>query len=619
MHNKINICLACDDNYSKYAGVVIASILYNANSSDELCIYVLDGGVSDKHKEEILSLKSIKNSEISFVDIDQSLFTEYSKIKTHSYVTIATYYRLKLPSLLPNIDRIIYFDCDMVINSSLKELFNTEMGECLVAGAKDINKRMLKKNPTYVNAGMLVFDLKNMRKDNTEEKFLSWTIQNTESIKVGDQTIINEVCKNRIKIVQDKWNVQSSNFTNRSSYTNKPSVVHFVAKKKPWHWASFSYHRDLYFKYLQLTPWKLSDWDYENWTKNNQLASLKAYFKYRPLFLLRPRFYIALYHTYLKAFLSKILSFSELNETHNVLCIFNLRIKLAKREFVKKKKQNPYYYYKKNNVDITTLPPAVGQIRDIQLGNLVLLKEFAYVCERAGLKYWLDAGTLIGAIRHKGFIPWDDDIDVGMIREDYNKIIDAFNKYSSNKDIYADYYRDTARPSMYFIKVQHKKCKYLFVDIFPFDIYGRALNSEEQIITTEKIKQIRQKIELEEKELSDIELKEKTEFLMKNEILVNEIPKNLEDSDIIWGIDFRHSWKNWFTNYNVIYPLQKVEFEGAEFYTMNNPDAFLKRLYGNYMAYPKKIGLGHSGHKNLTEEDKNIIKNLIEGLQLYAK
>lgn len=302
--NKINVCVACDDNYSKYAGVVIASVLKNASPTDDLSFFILDGGITSEHKEEILSLKSIKDCEINFVEIDQSLFTEYSKIKTHSYITIATYYRLKLPSLLPNVDRIIYFDCDIVINSSLYELFNVEIGNCLIAGVKDINKKMLRKNPTYVNAGMLVFDLKNMRADETEDKFLDWTIQNADSIKVGDQTIINEVCKNRIKIVDDKWNVQSSNFTNRSSYTKSPSVIHYVAKKKPWHWASFSYHRDLYFKYLQLTPWKLSEEEYRHWTKDNQKASLVEYFKYRPTFFLRPRFYVALYHTYLKNFLS---------------------------------------------------------------------------------------------------------------------------------------------------------------------------------------------------------------------------------------------------------------------------------------------------------------------------
>jgi len=308
-----------------------------------------------------------------------------------------------------------------------------------------------------------------------------------------------------------------------------------------------------------------------------------------------------------------MVSIKEFSETRNVLQIFGIKIKYPKREFAKKKKQSPYYFYKKYNIDITTLPPAEGQIRDIQLANLELLKELDYVCSKSNLKYWLDAGTLIGAVRHKGFIPWDDDIDVGMIREDYNKIIEAFSKYSRNPDIYAGFYRDDSRPSMYFIKVQHKKCKHLFVDIFPFDIYGKALSLKEQLLATEKIKKIRQKIESSKTKLSDLELKQKTEFLMKNEILTNDIPKNLEDTDIVWGIDFRHSWKNWFTNYNVIFPLKKIEFEGIEFFTMNNPEAFLRRLYGDYMAYPKKIGLGHSALKNLSEEEKDVIKNLIEG------
>ena len=187
----------------------------------------------------------------------------------------------------------------MVITSSLKELFNCDMGLNPVAGVKDIDKRKLKKNPTYVNAGMLVMDLENMRQQNIEHEFYNWTRENFETIKLGDQEIINEVCKGKITIVDDEWNVQSSNFTNRSSYTNNPKVIHYVARKKPWHWASFSYHRDLYFKYLQLTPWKLTDEEYKYWTKDNQIASLIQYFKYRPTFFLRPRFYEALIKTYL--------------------------------------------------------------------------------------------------------------------------------------------------------------------------------------------------------------------------------------------------------------------------------------------------------------------------------
>ena len=291
--NNINVCLSCDDNYSKYAGVVISSILANANEDDNLSIYVLDGGISEEHKKQIESLKSIKDYNLEFVSVNPDMFEEYAKIKTHAYITIATYYRLKFPSLL-NVDKIIYLDCDVIVNSSLAELINIDLGANLVAGVKDLNKREIRKNPTYVNAGMLVFNLKEMRKENTEEAFLNWTKANADSIKTGDQTIINKVCQGKIKLIDEAWNVQSSNFTNRSSYISKPKIIHFVCKNKPWKKNCFSYHKDLYFKYLQLTPWKLDEEELRQALKSTAFE----YAKYRPFFLFRPRFYVALFKTY---------------------------------------------------------------------------------------------------------------------------------------------------------------------------------------------------------------------------------------------------------------------------------------------------------------------------------
>ncbi len=75
--------------------------------------------------------------------------------------------------------------------------------------------------------------------------------------------------------------------------------------------------------------------------------------------------------------------------------------------------------------------------RETQLVQLNVLKTFADICDREGLTYFLYYGTLIGAIRHKGFIPWDDDIDVAMPRPDYEKFIawcrankDSLGQYS---------------------------------------------------------------------------------------------------------------------------------------------------------------------------------------------
>ncbi len=612
MNEVINVCLACDDNYSKYAGVVIASILANANTDDRLNFYILDGGIAQENKQKIQELKSIKDCEINFIDIDENLFEDYKKVPTLEHISFATFYRLKLTSLLPNVDKIIYLDCDMAVMTSLKELFELDFGNNYAYGVRDIGKKLLKKNPNYVNAGMLFFNLKLMREDNIEQKFLDY-IKSGQRLRYADQDIINGAMLGKIKIADEEWNVQSSNFTNRSSYTNKPRIIHFIAKRKPWMWASFSYHRNIFFKYLQITPWKLSDKDLKHWTKDNQIASLIAYLKYRPLFLLRPRFYYAVYRTYIKDQIFKLCSIKEYNETHNILRILGIKIKFPKIEYIKKQKENPFHYYQQNNIDITTLPQATGQIRDIQLADLALLKELDYVCKQNNLQYWLDGGTQLGAIRHKGFIPWDDDIDVGMIREDYEKIIEAFQKSSRNPDIFADYYKDKTEPAQMIIKIQHKKCKHLFVDIFPFDIYGKAISTEEQLEKSNYIKSQIQNIR-KRTYINQQDIKRKNAEFMKSKILTGIKTQNKTETDIVWGIDFHHRWSNWFTNYNVIYPLKPIEFEGQQFPCINNPNEYLTRLYGNYMSYPKKIGYGHSAYVNLTEQDKKVIDELKNSL-----
>ena len=302
-------------------------------------------------------------------------------------------------------------------------------------------------------------------------------------------------------------------------------------------------------------------------------------------------------------FIKNIFSITDYGETHHIMRIFGLKFKFPKAEYAKKKKQSPYYYYKKNNIDITTLPPATGQIRDIQLANLALLKELDYVCKQAGLKYWLDGGTLLGAVRHKGFIPWDDDIDTAMLREDYEKVIEAFEKYSRNPDIFAGYVRD--KRNNYIIKIQHKKCSFLFVDIFPWDVYGAKLSTEEQLQKTQEIKAMRNDFKY--LQCSNDELGIKFSQVMQEQIILNEVK---EDSDYVWGIEYGHIWKNWFTHHNVLNPLKTIEFEGVEFPCLNNPDAFLSRLYGDYMAYPNKIGMGHSMFLHISQDYKDVLKNL---------
>lgn len=305
-----------------------------------------------------------------------------------------------------------------------------------------------------------------------------------------------------------------------------------------------------------------------------------------------------------------IATISNYSETRNLITILGFKIKIAKREIAKERQENIFYQYKKDKIDITKVPPAQGLLRDIQLANLALLKELAYVCEKNNFKYILDAGTLLGAIRHKGFIPWDDDIDILMFREDYEKIVSAFKNTTRNSDIYAEYHRDKDTNSQYFIKIKHKKCPFLGVDIFPLDSYGKHLSLKEQLIATNKICKILKHLKKEiDPNISNKETKTILTKTMKEKILLSSANEN---GDFVYGVDFAHKLKNWFLDRDIVLPLRKIQFEDSKYTTVNKPKEFLKNIYGDYMKYPKKIKILHYSYKNLTSEQLETIKKLGE-------
>lgn len=305
-----------------------------------------------------------------------------------------------------------------------------------------------------------------------------------------------------------------------------------------------------------------------------------------------------------------IATISNYSETRNLITILGFKIKIAKREIAKERQENVFYQYKKDKIDITKVPPAQGLLRDIQLANLALLKELAYVCEKNNFKYILDAGTLLGAIRHKGFIPWDDDIDILMFREDYEKIVSTFKNTTRNSDIYAEYHRDKDTNSQYFIKIKHKKCPFLGVDIFPLDSYGKHLSLKEQLIATNKICKILKHLKKEiDPNISNKETKTILRKTMKEKILLSSTNEN---GDFVYGVDFAHKLKNWFLDRDIVLPLRKIQFEDSKYTTVNKPKEFLKNIYGDYMKYPKKMKILHYSYKNLTSEQLETIKKLGE-------
>lgn len=125
-------------------------------------------------------------------------------------------------------------------------------------------------------------------------------------------------------------------------------------------------------------------------------------------------------------------------------------------------------------------------LRETQLESLRILRLFDEICSELNLSYWLMYGSLIGAIRHNGFIPWDDDLDVGMPRDDFNKLIDFFDKNSSKCLPFVLINYDGSRREVPFLiaRLSNTEFKQIgeygfalqemgtFIDIYPFDGMG---------------------------------------------------------------------------------------------------------------------------------------------------
>ena len=260
----------------QYAGAVIASILKHASEDDLLTFYILQDGLNEEDRETVRKLNSLKPCKFEFITPD---LTKLPKGKFLKYISQASLLRLQLPELLPELERIIYLDCDVIVMSSLKELWNTQTGDAVGAGAADYNSDLEEHQKsiccdgfTYINSGVFLFNLDLARKNNTVAAFFETAAELKERATLLDQDIINAALKGKIHILPLKWNLATGYFKRRYDvqyYSDEeiieavksPGILHFSGKKKPWSWCrcrhAFWFE---YFNAVKKTPWTGSYW-----------------------------------------------------------------------------------------------------------------------------------------------------------------------------------------------------------------------------------------------------------------------------------------------------------------------------------------------------------------------
>ena len=310
----------------------------------------------------------------------------------------------------------------------------------------------------------------------------------------------------------------------------------------------------------------------------------------------------------LAGILKNVFSVTDADYSHKLVRFLGIRIRLLKN----KNKKRITINYKKYD-DITKIPPAEGFLREYQLSLLAVLKEFDRICRLNNIRYWLSGGTLLGARRHKGFIPWDDDVDVDMMREDYEKFPSIFNACTKYADLYCELWRDENAKATCILKIKHRKIKQISIDIFPHDFYFTTVRGKDKKHLNNKIKKIRKHLSYSLFRIKDTKkLLEKFRYLTQDVINQKiEVDERICPS-IHWGIDFPHKWKNWIYDYDQIFPLAEIEFENNKFKCPANTDFMLKNIYGEYMKFPRSICPHHTDEEAFTPEEREEIKKILQ-------
>ena len=267
-----------------------------------------------------------------------------------------------------------------------------------------------------------------------------------------------------------------------------------------------------------------------------------------------------------------------------------------------------------NCIDIKNLPKATGNLRDNQLAMVKILDIVDNICKQNNLNYWLDSGTLLGAYRHKGFIPWDDDIDICMVRDDYNKILPILEKYFENSDYYIRQRALTFND--YQITIVNRSNSKVALDIFPVDKYFKSnLTEEEKCIADKSIIKARLKFEAKYREkyvaLSKVPQAKKELIEIQTKIVMENKKPTKEEPALFFGIDFPFGVeKHLIFDYSMAFPLKTIEFESKEYCAPNNIEGYLENLYGEFMGFPSGVFYEEGcGLRYRVDSKKRIGKN----------
>ena len=246
---KINLLVTLDENYIPYLNVMLSSALHS-NPDCQFDVYVLHNSITEPRFQSTKDVLGMSNRLIPIRVEDDAL----SDAPTTARYPRAIYYRIFAARFLPQtLDRVLYLDPDIVVNGSLKELYQMEMGDYFYAAASHIGPFLQKINELrldmgednlYINSGVMLINLELLRKEQKIEEVFAFIEKRKNLLVLPDQDIISSLYGSRILALNAfRYNMTELLYLKHSPFEARLTldwvrqnsiVIHYCGRNKPW-------------------------------------------------------------------------------------------------------------------------------------------------------------------------------------------------------------------------------------------------------------------------------------------------------------------------------------------------------------------------------------------------
>jgi lipopolysaccharide biosynthesis glycosyltransferase len=259
MKKYINIGSLADNNYSQHLGVTLYSLLQNCSDTSRIRLFIIDGGYSKENRKKLDETCGKFGVKINYIKPDLKMLVG---LKILDKFTIATYYKYCLIEAV-KVGKFLYLDSDLVVEKDVAILYDRKFEGNIAFAVEDHDitheKKMNighAKHDPYFNAGVLIIDMKNWKKNKITQKSIDFIRKNPEKVSFADQDGLNYALKGKWKKLDISWNSLAKSFYFKKKQNYRNLIIHYAGFMKPWNFIDVIPYKQRYQYYVRQTPWK---------------------------------------------------------------------------------------------------------------------------------------------------------------------------------------------------------------------------------------------------------------------------------------------------------------------------------------------------------------------------